>query len=422
MANAPRRRAADLVSTAGHGATVIPRFLWCKTSLTLYNDRQMKNLANASAPRLANRREFLRRTGIALSTVAAAPAVLAPANESAQITGSSTIIEFEKELKQLRFENYRHPKIDILKDGFRPVGGKLADFGTARHNGRDHFFYIERRLKEGTPFYPGHEIYFGHASTANFFDWEVHDPALVVQPDSWEEAHLWAPVLLRNGDEFIMAYTGLNRHLSQNIGLASSKDLFEWTRWPGNPISPAKGASWAYWREDDICSCRDPDLFRHQGRIYMPYTANTRAGATCIALSSTADFKTWKDHGPILVGPATGYEPRLGGGHPQGSFESSNLSFRHGRYLLIFGATIRQRGGGTWAVASDRIDSFSREKIWRFWEDGALVEVMRNEGTRSLLAGTVGGNLHFGEVDWAEAQPVAKTIRDRTTLERWQKL
>ena len=47
---------------------------------------------------------------------------------------------------------------------------------------------------------------------------------------------------------------------------------------------------------------------------------------------------------------------------------------------------------------------------------------MRNEGTRSLLAGTVGGNLHFGEVDWAEAQPVAKTIRDRTTLERWQKL
>ena len=248
--------------------------------------------------------------------------------------------------------SFGSPKVDILKEGFRPVGGKVADFGTGRLNGHDHFFYIERRLQEGTPFYPGHEIYFGHASTPNFFDWEVHDPALVIRPNTWEEAHLWAPVLLKNGDEFIMAYTGLNRHLSQNIGLASSRDMFEWKRWDTNPISPAKGATWSYWREDDICSCRDPDLFRHNGRVYMPYTANTREGATCIALSSTADFKTWKDHGPILVGPASGYEVRLWGGHPQGSFESSNLSFRGGRYILIFGASIRGRGPGTWAVAS----------------------------------------------------------------------
>ena len=373
-------------------------------------------------PLPSTRREFLRRTGVVIAAAAAAPAAWSQTNAPAEPARSMTIIDFEHELKRMRFAYYRHPKVDILKKGFRPVGGSVADFGTARANGRDHFFYIERRLQEATPFFPGHEIYFGHASTANFFDWEVHDPALVIQPGTWEGAHLWAPVILRNGDEFIMAYTGLNRHLSQNIGLASSKDLFEWKRWESNPISPAKGASWAYWREDDICSCRDPDLFRHDGRVYMPYTANTKEGATCIALASTADFKQWKDHGPILVGPTTGYEPHLWGGHPQGSFESSNLSFRNGRYILIFGASIRGLGSGTWAVVSDRIDSFDRDRLWRFWEGGALVEVVRDQGTRSLLAGAEGGCLRFGEVEWAAPQPVARTITEREVLQRWQEV
>jgi hypothetical protein len=367
-----------------------------------------------------NRREFLCRAGAAVAAAAVAPNLLAQTNAAAEPARSMTIIDFERELKRMRFEHYGHPKIDILNKGFRPVGGSVADFGTARHNGRDHFFYIERRLQEGTPFYPGHEIYFGHASTSDFFKWEVHDPVLLIRPGTWEEAHVWAPVLLPNGNEFLMAYTGLNRHLCQNIGLASSKDMFEWKRWKSNPISPAKGNLWASWQEDEICSCRDPDLLRHDGRVWMPYTANTRQGATCIALASTTNFKKWKDHGPILLGPAGGYEPRLEGGHKQGSLESSNLSYRHGRYVLLFNATIRGKGGGSWATLSDRIDSFSLDKIYPFWAGGACIEVVRNQGSRSLLAGTNGGCIRFGEVDWSEERPVAKTITEREALQRWQ--
>ena len=151
------------------------------------------------------RREFLRRAGVAFAAAAAAPAAWARNGSPAAPAGSSTIMNFERDLKRMRFEHYRHPPIDILDKGFRPVGGSLADFGTARHEGRDHFFYIERRLQEGTPFFPGHEIYFGHASTADFFEWEVHDPVLLVRPGTWEEAHVWAPVILRDGGEFIMA-------------------------------------------------------------------------------------------------------------------------------------------------------------------------------------------------------------------------
>ena len=122
----------------------------------------MTNSDQTSSSRASTRREFLVQTGTAVLAAAAMPMGLAQ-TESAKPTGGGTIIEFERELKRMRFEHYRHPPVDILKDGFRPIGGKVADFATARHNGRDHFFYIERRLEEGTPFYPGHEIYFGHA-------------------------------------------------------------------------------------------------------------------------------------------------------------------------------------------------------------------------------------------------------------------
>ncbi len=348
-----------------------------------------------------------------------APGALHSKAIAATSLGDSTIIDFERKLKQMRFQRYQFPDTDIIKSGFRPVGGQIADFAVARHNGRDHFFYIERRLQEGTPFYPGHENFFGHASTTNFFNWEVHDPVLLVRPGTWEEAHVWAPVIISQGDDFIMAYTGLNRHLSQNIGLASSKDLFEWRRWNCNPISPCKNAAWAYWRHDDICSCRDPDLVRNRGRIYMPYTANTREGATCIALASTTDFRQWKDHGPIIMGPASGYEPHLNGGHPQASFESPNLSFRNGRWFLVFHAAIRGKGRATWAAASHRVDSFDTNKLWEFWSEGTCTEVVRNDGDRSLIAGVINGKLRFAEVDWNPAQPTAKTIADAPTLAAW---
>jgi len=330
------------------------------------------------------------------------------------------IIEFEETLAKMRFDHYRHPPVDILKTGFRPVGGMVADFAVAELNGRYHFFYIERRLQEGTPFYPGHEIYFGHASTANYFDWEVHDPVMLVRPGTWEEAHVWAPCILRRGDEFIMAYTGLNRYLSQDIGLASSRDLFDWHRWESNPISPCRDKPWAFWHVDRISSCRDPNLVERDGRIWMNYTANTKEGASCIALASTTDLKKWQDHGPILVGPSTGYMPRLEGGHGQGSLESSNLLWRRGRWCLLVKATIRNNPIHNWIFTGDRPDSFDFSKGREFWRGALGIEVVKDRGDRSLLATFAGGDIRFGEVDWAQPEPTARFITRKEELTAWQ--
>ncbi len=328
-------------------------------------------------------------------------------------------IEFEETLFRMRMENYRHPKVDIIRDGFRPVSGRVADFCVVEHEGRYHFFYIERRLQEGTPFYPGNEIYFGHASTANLFDWEVHDPVMLVRPDSWEEAHVWAPFILRRGDAFIMFYTGVNRYISQDIGLAFSPDLFEWERWDRNPISPCRGRQWAFWREDGISSCRDPHAFEHDGRVWMTYTANTREGASCIALAGTSDLVSWDDYGPILVGPSEGYEPRLEGGHPQGSLESSNLHHRNGRWYLHVNAAVRGTGIRNWVFESDRMDRFDFASGREFWRDGGGIEFVKEQGSRSLLAGFGGCVIRFGEVDWANERPTASFISTPEQLRSW---
>ena len=329
------------------------------------------------------------------------------------------IIEFEKTLYDMRNELYRHPPRDIVKEGFRPVSGGCADFCVAELKGEYHFFYIERRLTEGTPFYPGNEIYFGHASTANFFNWTVHDPVMLIRPGTWECAHVWAPFILKHGGRYVMAYTGLNDFISQDIGLAFSDDLFNWTRWEANPISPCKGKDWSFWREDSISSCRDPHMLEHDGRIWMTYTANTAKGEACVAMASTEDLAHWEDHGPILIGPAEGYEPVLSGGHLQASLESTNLIPKNGKWHLLVNGTIRDVDTHHWIIESDRMDRFDLSAGREFWREGGCIEVVKDLGSRSLLAGVAGG-IKFGEVDWSEPQPVAHSIGSAEALAAWQ--
>lgn len=361
-----------------------------------------------------DRRTLLRAMGAA---AVGARWVLAADTQPAD---TMNIVQFEETLAGMRAELYRHPPIDILAKGFRPVGGSVADFCTVEHQGRHHFFYIERRLQEGTPFYPGHEIYFGHASTANLFDWEVHEPVMHVRPGTWEEGHVWAPFILRRSDEFVMAYTGLNRHLSQDIGLASSRDLFDWRRWETNPISPCKGKAWSFWRTDGIASCRDPHMLEHDGRVWMIYTANTKEGATCIALTSTKDLRAWEDHGPILVGRAGGYEPRLGGGHPQGSLESAHLIQKRGRWFLMVNAAIRGETNRQWIFESERMDRFDLDDRRPFWSGAGGVEIVKDRGDKSLITGFCGGHIRYGEVDWTADPPSARFVETREDLRAWQ--
>ena len=190
-------------------------------------------------------------------------------------------------------KQYREPAVDIINEGFRPPSGSIADFCAIERQGRYHFFYIERRLKEGLPGFYGNECYIGHASTGNFMEWQIHSPEIWVQPGTWESLIVAAPNIIRYRDSYIMAYNGVSDCATQNIGLAFSDNPVDWRRWENNPLSPCTETEWAFWREDGPTSCRDAHLFEHQGRLWMAYTANTAEGASCIPLTSTNDLVNW---------------------------------------------------------------------------------------------------------------------------------
>ena len=327
-------------------------------------------------------------------------------------------ITFEQTLARMRLDHYQHPPVDIIGAGFRPVSGSVADFCCIRHLDSHHFFYIERRLQEGTPFYPGNEIYFGHAATSDFLSWEVFEPAMLIVPGTWEGAHIWAPNIIQWKTGYLMAYTGVNTFLSQDIGLAFSEDLFHWQKPAANPISPCAGKAWSSWQADAIASCRDPHLLIHDQRLFMAYTANTGAGQSCIALTSTDDLKTWIDHGPILVGPGDGYEPRLDGNHPQSALESANLFQIGSAWFLQFMFRQEHQAIRNWIVSSESPFHFDFAKRREFWPGAYTMEIVKTKGSRYLLA--CAGAIRFGACDFAEPDPTAHFLDSADELIWWR--
>ena len=155
----------------------------------------------------------------------------------------------------------------------------------------------------------------------------------------------------------------------------------------------------------------------------MTYTANSREGASCIAMCSTTDFATWEDHGPILVGPADGYEMvttranPFGKGRPQGQLESSCLLRRHGRWYLFVQTHLRDTPVRNWVFESDEMRSFDLGAGREFWPGAYTVEVVKERGTKALLACT--GPIRFGTVDWAAERPSARFVTSADELENW---
>ena len=90
------------------------------------------------------------------------------------------------------------------------------------------------------------------------------------------------------------------------------------------------------------------------------------------------------------------------------------------RRSLIFHAAPRDQGRNNWILQADRMDRFELSDIRPFWPDGELlIEVVRDRGSRSLLAGLSAGSLRFGQVDWADPKPTARFVA-REEREGWQ--
>lgn len=134
------------------------------------------------------------------------------------------------------------------------------------------------------PAAPLDETFFLHASADDLegAEWTVHEPALHARTDQGE-THVWAPHVIAHDGRYWMVYAGGTAdHTAYRITLATSEDLFAWTR--HEPVL-----------FEDGFDARDPMLLRvGQGwLLYYTRTSTPSGGFHEVAVRRSEDLTTW---------------------------------------------------------------------------------------------------------------------------------
>lgn len=136
------------------------------------------------------------------------------------------------------------------------------------------------------PARPLEEVHFLHATApALRGPWTDHDP--VIEADvSRGETHVWAPHVIAHDGTYWMFYAGgTPDHSRYRIQLATSDDLWTWTRDAGHPLF------------EDGYDARDPMVLRvdDQWVLYYTRTSTPTGGVHEVAARTSTDLRTWSD-------------------------------------------------------------------------------------------------------------------------------
>lgn len=300
-------------------------------------------------------------------------------------------------------------RFDFDQRYFIEPGYIVKDHSLVRDDdGTLHLFYI--RADESIPNSPGLSL--GHATSTDLRHWEIHPAVIPVVPGTWESAGIWAPHIVKVGAVWFMYYTGVNGPHAQAIGLATSLDLFNWTKNPGNPVYKPS-TTWASWDPTRWSNCRDPYVFEDGGVYYMTTTATTLDSRGAISLASSTNMTTWTDLGPLFIHPGPTQAWRV--------WESTNLVRKDGVYHLFL--TEQLDPGASWMSAPTLYGPWAYDNLDLF-DPGHATEVFQLDGQWMLSRHTTftfdGGAryvIKFDELDWEGAsKPI---VRWRDPLEGW---
>ncbi len=152
---------------------------------------------------------------------------------------------------------------------------EIGDIDVFIHEGIYHLFHL---------IIPNHD-YIAHAISRDGISWSrVKNALFVGDPGQWDDDMLWTMHVSKVQDGFRMFYTGLQRKdrgRLQKIGLAESKDLFEWYKVQNNtlpfssqePIYESLNNNPREW-----LSFRDPYRFVHEQQEYILMCARSSYG------------------------------------------------------------------------------------------------------------------------------------------------
>lgn len=181
-------------------------------------------------------------------------------------------------------------------------------------DGRWHLFGIWHP----EPAAPLDETMFLHASADDLegAPWAIHDPVLHARREQGE-THVWAPHVIHHDDRCWMFYAGgTSDHTAYRMSLATSEDLFTWTR-HGQALF------------EDGFDARDP-MVLHDGRRWLMYYTRTAApegGFHQVAVRTSADLLTWSQ-------PEVAYQSTVSGTY--GGPTESPFVVRAGEEWILF--------------------------------------------------------------------------------------
>jgi beta-fructofuranosidase len=235
----------------------------------------------------------------------------------------------------------------------------LADDGEKYHL---FFLYASKALKD-----PGARHYrasIGHAVSDDLMNWtRVVDALVRSDAPAFDELATWTGSVVRGDDGlWRMFYTGTlltEDGNVQSIGMATSADLYDWTKSDCNPILSADSRWYerladGHWHDEAF---RDPWVYRDEsiGRWRMLITARANHGRPddrgVIATAVSDDLRHWELQ-PPLSEPGSGF----------GQLEVLNTAEIDGERVLFFSCLApdladerRSTGtrGGTWAIVAD---------------------------------------------------------------------
>ncbi|MEV0326997.1 family 43 glycosylhydrolase [Micromonospora echinospora] len=152
-------------------------------------------------------------------------------------------------------------------------------------------------ITHAEPGAPQDEKSFGHATAPTpTGPWTKQPPALVADPTAGEQ-WIWAPHVVHDRGVYYMFYAaGSPDYANYRMHLATSTDLFTWTRSPANPLFT------------DGWEGRDPMVTRVGDRWVMYYTATShpQGGNHVVAYRTSTDLRTWSGRGVAYASPHTG--------------------------------------------------------------------------------------------------------------------
>lgn len=246
------------------------------------------------------------------------------------------------------------------------------------HDGTWHLFGITHE----EPANPEDEDNFAHATASSLKGpWTKRPFALSVDPGYYNETHLWAPYVLEHHGTYYMFYNGGgDDHTKYAISLATSKDLYHWTRLRSGPLFR------------DGYDARDPYVMRLGGKWVMTYTANSSpsGGNHIVAYRTSGDLIHWSGRRVAYTDPETG----TWGGSTESSFV-----VRHGGFWYLFIGPRPDYIGTDVFRSGNPLRFRVEDKVGHIASHGA--EVVRDHGHWYVTsAGWGQGGVYLAPLNW----------------------